>query len=381
MRVKFNASPTSSLGVEIELGLVDTPTRELTCVASEVLEIVGRDHPGGEHPRAKHELYESTIEVITGVCSTVSEARLDLQTTVDELRTVIEPRGVALEGAGLHPFSRWFDLVQTPGERYAELVDRIQWPARRLMTHGVHVHVGVRSDEKAIAITNALTHYLPHFVALSASSPFWHGHDSGMASVRTKIFEAMPTAGLPPQLDSWADFEHFMATLIRAGAIKTVREVWWDIRPHPDFGTVELRMCDGIPTLTEVAAVAAMAQCLVDHMDQEIDAGRNLPSPRDWIRRENKWRAARDGIDAEIVIDDEGSVQPIQESIRELLDELAPTATKLGCTDELSGIRLILEHGPSYKRQRAVVAAGGSLIDVVDLLRDEMLTDTPGGGR
>ena len=381
MRVKFNASPTSSLGVEIELGLVDTTTRELTCVASEVLEIVGRDHPGGEHPRAKHELYESTIEVITGVCSTVSEARLDLQTTVDELRTVIEPRGVALEGAGLHPFSRWFDLVQTPGERYAELVDRIQWPARRLMTHGVHVHVGVRSDEKAIAITNALTHYLPHFVALSASSPFWHGHDSGMASVRTKIFEAMPTAGLPPQLDSWADFEHFMATLIRAGAIKTVREVWWDIRPHPDFGTVELRMCDGIPTLTEVAAVAAMAQCLVDHMDQEIDAGRNLPSPRDWIRRENKWRAARDGIDAEIVTDDEGSVQPIQESIRELLNELAPTATKLGCTDELSGIRLILEHGPSYKRQRAVVAAGGSLIDVVDLLRDEMLTDTPGGGR
>jgi carboxylate-amine ligase len=381
MRVDFQASSTSSLGVEIELGLIDIETRELTCIASDVLAEVGSGHPGGEHPRAKHELYESTIEVITGICTTVAQARADLSATVDEIRAVIEPRGAALEGAGLHPFSRWFDLVQTPGERYAELVNRIQWPARRLMTHGVHFHVGVRSAEKAIAFTNALTHYLPHFVALSASSPYWHGHDSGLASVRTKIFEAMPTAGLPPNLNSWADFEHFMATLIRAGSIKTVREVWWDIRPHPDFGTVELRMCDGIPTLTEVASLAALAQSLVDHLDQQYDAGQTLPSPRDWIRRENKWRAARDGIDASIVIDDNGSVQPIRESIDELVTTLMPTAERLQCADELRGLLSIMEHGPSYQRQRAVVTAGGSLSDVVDLLRDEMITDIPGGRR
>jgi carboxylate-amine ligase len=378
VRVEFNASERSTLGVEIELGIVDLTTRALDCAASPILETVGAGHPDDAHPKAKHELYESTIEVITGICETVDDARRDLSGTLAELDAVMAPRGEAFIASGLHPYSRWFDLQQTPGERYAELVDRIQWPARRLMTHGVHFHVGVRSAERVVAITDALSAYLPHFVALSASSPFWHGHDSGLASVRTKIFEAMPTAGLPPKLEHWSDFEAFMATLMRAGSIRTVREVWWDIRPHPDFGTVELRMCDGIATMTELTSMAAMAQSLVTHLDAMIDAGRPLPSRRDWVRRENKWRAARHGIDAELVVDDLGNVRPIVEDIADLVEALRPTARGLGCHEELDAVKAIVAHGPSYQRQRAVTAAGGSLDDVVDLLVREWRDDQVG---
>lgn len=379
MHVTFNASERSTLGVEIEIGIVDTATRELACVASPILSTVGADYPEGEHPRAKHELYESTIEVITGICDTVDDARRDLTATLAELDAVMAPQGFAFEGAGLHPTARWFDLQMTEGERYQRLVDRIQWPARRLMTHGVHFHVGVRSAEKVVAITDALSAYLPHFVALSASSPFWHGHDSGLASVRTKIFEAMPTAGLPPKLEAWSDFEAFMDTLLRAGSISSVREVWWDIRPHPDFGTVELRMCDGIPTMSEVCAMAALAQSLVEHLDTMIDEGRELPSRRDWVRRENKWRAARDGVQAELVIDDAGNVRPIVDEITDMVNSLRPTARALKCDDELMSVLDIARNGPSYMRQRNVIKEGGTLLDVVDLLVAEFAHDRPGG--
>jgi glutamate---cysteine ligase / carboxylate-amine ligase len=379
MHVTFNASERSTLGVEIEIGIVDIATRELACVASPILTTVGAPFPEGEHPRAKHELYESTIEVITGICDTVDDARRDLTATLAELDAVMAPQGFAFEGAGLHPTARWFDLQMTQGERYQRLVDRIQWPARRLMTHGVHFHVGVRSAEKVVAITDALSAYLPHFVALSASSPFWHGHDSGLASVRTKIFEAMPTAGLPPKLEAWSDFEAFMDTLLRAGSISSVREVWWDIRPHPDFGTVELRMCDGIPTMSEVCAMAALAQSLVEHLDTMIDEGRELPSRRDWVRRENKWRAARDGVQAELVIDDAGNVRPIVDDITDMVNSLRPTARTLKCEDELMSVLDIARNGPSYMRQRNVIKEGGSLLDVVDLLVAEFAHDRPGG--
>lgn len=373
--ITFNASERSTLGVEVELGMVDRTSRDLSCQSSQILGELERAHPHGEHPTAKHELYESTIEVITGICETVDDARTDLTRTLDELAVAMEPRNLSFISAGLHPSARWFDLTQSPGERYEELVERIQWPARRLMTHGVHFHVGVRSNEKVVAITDALSAYLPHFIALSASSPFWHGHDTGLASVRTKIFEAMPTAGLPPQLNGWADFEAFMDTLLRAKAITSVREVWWDIRPHPDFGTVELRMCDGIATMSELTSLAALAQSLVTHLDQMIDRGQSLPRRRDWVRRENKWRAARSGIDAEIVVDDWGNTKPIVNDIADLVDALRPTARTLGCHNELDGIKAIVAHGPSYVRQRAVTTNGGTLVDVVDQLVAEWRFD------
>jgi len=376
MRIDFHASQRSSLGVEWELQLVDRRTRQLVSAASEVLAEMGRGHPDG-HPKAKHELFESTIEIITGVCGTVAEARADLAATLAELDALLAVRGLAPVCAGTHPFSDWRDQTISPNPRYAKLVEDVQWPARRLLIFGVHVHVGVRSAEKAIAIANALSAYIPHFLALSASSPYWKGSDSGLASSRSKVFETLPTAGLPYQLAGWPEFEQLMTTLICSKAITSIREIWWDIRPHPDFGTVELRICDGLPRLSEITAVAALSQCLVDWMDGLVDRGDPLPVPKGWVVRENKWKAARYGLDADIIVDGEGTLRPVREELVELVGQLAPIASGLGCADELASVLDVVAEGPSARRQREVVAAGGTMIDVVDALVAEMATDRP----
>jgi carboxylate-amine ligase len=237
------------------------------------------------------------------------------------------------------------------------------------------VHVGVRSAEKAIAIANALSAYIPHFLALSASSPYWKGSDSGLASSRSKVFETLPTAGLPYQLAGWPEFEQLMTTLICSKAITSIREIWWDIRPHPDFGTVELRICDGLPRLSEITAVAALSQCLVDWMDGLVDTGCTLPVPKGWVVRENKWKASRYGLEAEIIVDGEGTLRPVRDELVELVEELAPVARRLDCADELASVLDVIAEGPSARRQREVVAAGGTMVDVVDALIAEMATD------
>ena len=377
MHIQFNASERSSLGVEVELEIVDRATRELSSAATPILDELGAPHPGGEHPKAKHELFECTVEIITGICTTVAEARDDLQGTLKEVAAAAERRGLAVMCSGTHPFSDWHDQVVSPDPRYHKLVDEMQWLARRMQIFGVHFHVGVRSAEKSIAIANALTAYIPHFLALSASSPYWHGHDTGLASSRSKVFENLPTAGLPYRLDGWQEFEEFMDTLVTAQAITSIREVWWDIRPHPDFGTVELRICDGIPTLGEVAGLAALAQSVVEWLDRRIEQGEALPVPREWTVRVNKWRAARHGVEAAIIGDDQGTGAPLDDAVRRLVAELSPVAAELGCLDELRSNLDVLNHGPSYLRQRRIVDAGGSHVDVVDALVREMETDRP----
>lgn len=377
MHIDFRSSDRSSLGIEVELQIVDRETRKLASAAIEILEDL-RLPSGTGHPKAKHELLQCTIEMNTGVCSTVAEARVDLTNTLADLRGAANARGLEMMSSGTHPFSHWREQLISPKDRYHRLVRDLQWPARQMAIFGLHVHVGVRSAEKAIAISNALLAYLPHFLGLSAASPFWLGHDSGLASSRTKVFELLPTAGLPYQMASWAEFEQFMSTLISAQAISSIREVWWDIRPHPHFGTVELRICDCAPTMTEVAALAALSQCLVEWMDGLHDRGWSPPTPQMWTVRENKWRAARYGLDAEIIADESGRLVPLRTAVREVVRELTPTATELGCLDELNATLDILSTGASYQRQRAVGAAAGNLVAVVDSLVEELVTDTPG---
>ncbi|MFL6288668.1 MAG: glutamate--cysteine ligase [Actinomycetes bacterium] len=373
MHIEFQPSERSSLGIEWELELVDLDTRELTSGASQILEEMALV-PGEEHPKAKHELLESTVEVITGICSTVAEAREDLAGTVKDVQAAAAKRNLGVMCSGTHPLTDWTTQQISPSPRYQQLVEQMQWLARRLQIFGVHIHVGVRSPEKAIPINNALMMYIPHFLALSASSPYWVGSDTGLASARSKVFEGLPTAGLPYALSGWDAFEEYMETLISSNTIESIREVWWDIRPHPNFGTVELRICDGIPTLDEISVVAAMAQSLVESLDRQLDKGYTLPQPRMWLVRENKWRAARYGLDAEIVVDDRGqSVKPVKEAILDLAEDLEPIARKLGCAEELMQVERILEVGASYERQRAVAAANdGDLKAVVDSLLAEM---------
>ncbi|SDE28164.1 carboxylate-amine ligase [Blastococcus fimeti] len=378
MEIPFRSSERSSLGVEWELQLVDLASRELSPGAVTILEQL-RPEGAEEHPKAKHELLQSTVEIITGICTTVAEAKADLAGTLAEVAAAAEQRGLGLMCAGTHPFTDWQSQLISPKERYLELVERMQWMARRMQIFGVHVHVGVRAPEKAIPIVNALCQYIPHFLALSSSSPYWVGCDTGLASARTKIFEGMPTAGLPYQLADWAEFEEYMETLISTKSIESVREVWWDVRPHPDFGTVELRICDGLPTLDEIGAVAALAQCLVEQFDTQLDRGYTLPTPASWVLRENKWRASRYGLDADIVVDDRGTVRPVRQAILDLVEELMPTAKRLGCEAELGDVLRVLDVGASYQRQRAVAAAsGGDLKPVVDSLLAEMRNGLPG---
>lgn len=379
MAVEFTPSPSRSLGVEVELGIVDRVTGELAPVSSQVIEALMADHPDAEeHPKAKHELFLSTIEVITGVCATPAEAYDDLSGTVAEIQAVLDPMGMALMGGGVHPFADPKTLQRSPSERYDRLVQRIQWPARRLQIHGVHFHVGVGGKERAIKIMNGLLNYLPHFVALSSSSPFWEGEDTGMASVRTKIFEAMPTAGLPSYFADWASFEQFIESMISTNSIGSIREIWWDIRPHVLYGTLEFRMCDGMATLHEVIALSALAQCLVEYLDATIVSGRETAQPVGWVVRENKWRAARFGLDA-VLVSEDGSTRPIRQGIEQLLTDLQATAVSLNCATQLEWVRDILDEGASYQRQRAVTEAGGSLRDVVTLLVDEFGRDRIGG--
>lgn len=382
MEIPFNPSAGSTLGVEWELMLVDRRTRALRGDAVDVLaEMVaarGMDPAQQEHPRAKHELLQNTVELVTGICTTVSDATGDLQQTLDELRAVTEPRGLGLMCAGTHPRASWVEHEVSPGPRYERLMERMQLLARQLQVFGVHVHVGVRSPDKVMPIVNALTQYVPHFLALTASSPYWVGLDTGLASMRSKVFEMLPTAGLPYQLEDWPAFEAYMQTLISTGTIASIKEVWWDIRPHPDFGTVELRVCDGIPTLYEVGMVAALAQCLVDKLDGELDRGYVLPVPKGWVVRENKWRAARYGLDAEVIVGDADTVVPLRAALEELVQDLRPVAERLGCAEELSRVGLVLAVGASYQRQRAVAAtSGGDLDAVVDSLLREHENGTP----
>jgi glutamate---cysteine ligase / carboxylate-amine ligase len=377
VHIPFASSPRSSLGIEWELMLVDRESRQLTSGADEILADITAEGVS-EHPKAKHELLQSTIEVITGVCGTVPEATADLAGTVAQVRAAADERGLALMCAGTHPSTDYKTQQISGGERYQKLVGDMQWLARRLQIFGVHVHVGVRAPDKAIHFVNALTAYVPHFLALSASSPYWKGSDTGLASARSKVFEGLPTAGLPFMLDDWAEFELYMDTLLKTRTISSIKEVWWDIRPHPDFGTVELRICDGLPTLTEVGMVAAVSQCLVDMFDREVDKGYTLPKPKGWVVRENKWRAVRHGMDAEIISGEDHRLVPVRDALRELVQDLSPTAERLGCLDELLQVQEVVECGASYERQRTVAAAtGGDLSAVVDSLIQEFETDTP----
>lgn len=376
MPIEFNCSPSPTLGVELELGLVDDRDRGLAGSAIDVLAALEREQrlrpdPDTGEPRVKHELFQCTLEVVTGISPTVRAAVEDLSCTLAEVRTVIDRDGLSLIGSGSHPFTDWQRLELSPHDRYRRLVESIQWPARRLAIHGVHFHVGVPSGEHAMAVVRSLAFHLPSFLALSASSPYWLGIDTGLASSRTKVFEGLPTAGLPPRLEGWSAFEVLMDGLLAAGVIASIREIWWDCRPHPDFGTVELRMCDGITRMDEVAAIAALAQSLVAHLVERFDAGEPLPDSEEWVVRENKWLACRYGLDSSFIVDHTGRRLPAVQIVADLVDELRPTAARLGCADELGSVLEMLVRGPSYRRQRQIVAAGGTLEDVVDALARE----------
>ncbi|MEA5453359.1 glutamate--cysteine ligase [Sinomonas sp. JGH33] len=356
MHIDFAASRQSTIGMEWELALVDRHGGELVSVAPEVLQRVFTERPelNGDYPRVHQELLLNTVEIVTGVHDTVSGAKADLATTMAAVRSVTDRIGVELFSAGSHPFSPPRLQPVTDKERYAKLIDRTQWWGRQMVIYGVHVHIGLDRREKAMPVLDALVNYFPHFQALSASSPFWSGEDTGYASQRALMFQQLPTAGLPFQFPDWAGFEHYVDDMLTTGVIDVISEIRWDIRPVPRLGTIEMRVCDGLSTLEEVGAIGALTQCLVEEASRTLDAGGTIPTMPPWHVQENKWRSARYGLDAIIILDAQGNEKLVTEHLAETLNRLEPIARDLGCEDELRDIEGILRRGAGYQRQRRI---------------------------
>ncbi|MEC5197849.1 carboxylate-amine ligase [Arthrobacter sp. PL16] len=378
MKIDFAQSAQSTLGVEWELALVDRYNGELVSVANQVLRGVSANHPelqdDDEHPHIKQELLLNTVELVTGVCTTVAEAKEDLSRSLAAVREVTDPMGVELFCAGSHPFSAPRLQQVTDRERYAKLIDRTQWWGQQMVIYGVHVHVGLDSRDKALPVVDGLVNYFPHFQALSASSPFWGGEDTGYASQRSLMFQQLPTAGLPFHFDDWAAYESYVQDMFTTGVIDAVSEIRWDIRPVGNLGTVEMRVCDGLSTLQDVGAVAALTQCLVHEFSETLDAGGSIPTMQPWHIQENKWRAARYGLDAIIILDADGKEQLVTEHLVEVLNRLEPIAAKLGCSSELADVEGILRRGAGYQRQRRIANENDGdlravVLDMVEQLR------------
>ncbi len=378
MKIDFARSAQSTLGVEWELALVDRTSGELVPVAEQVLRGVSANHPeiqdDEEHPHIKQELLLNTVELVTGVCTTVAEAKEDLSRSLAAVREVTDPMGVELFSAGSHPFSAPRSQAVTDKERYFKLIDRTQWWGRQMVIYGVHVHVGLDSRDKALPVLDGLVNYFPHFQALSASSPFWGGEDTGYASQRALMFQQLPTAGLPFQFPDWQAYESYVSDMFTTGVIDSVSEIRWDVRPVGNLGTVEMRVCDGLSTLQDVGAVAALTQCLVDDFSTQLEAGETIPTMPPWHVQENKWRAARYGLDAIIILDAAGKEQLVTDHLTEVLNRLEPVAAKLGCSNELADVETIIRRGAGYQRQRRVAEENGGnlravVMDMVQQLR------------
>ncbi len=371
MGIDYAASPRPTLGVEWELALVDKTTRDLSNQAGALFE--GVHAALGEQPNIHQELLRNTVEVVTGVTTTVAEAMADLAGTLKHVRPIADDLGVDLYSAGTHPFAQWSTQLLTPGHRYEELIERTQWWGRQMLIWGVHVHVGVAHRDQVIPIVSSLLNHFPHLQALSASSPMWSGTDTGYASNRAMMFQQLPTAGLPFQFHTWQEFESFVEDHLRTGVIECLSDIRWDVRPSPALGTVEVRICDGVSNLRELAALVALTHCLVVDLADRLTAGETLPTMPPWHVQENKWRSARYGLDAEIILDAEAHERLVTDDLNDLLERLEPVAVRLDCVEELRSVEDIPRAGASYQRQREVARrTGGDLVAVVDSVVREL---------
>jgi carboxylate-amine ligase len=365
VRLDFHASASPTLGVEWEFALVDKTTRDLSNTAADLFAAAS---PRLADPTRLHkELLRNTVEIVTGVCGDVGEAMADLRETLAVVMPVADELGVDLFGAGAHPFADWSHQQLTEGHRYAELINRTQWWGRQMLIWGVHVHVGMPERDRVMPVLSALLNTYPHLLALSASSPVWAGQDTGYASNRSLMFQQLPTAGLPFQFREWSEFEACIADQMTTGVIDSMSDVRWDVRPAPHLGTIENRICDGMSDIDELAALTALMHCLVVDLDTRAAAGEELPTMPPWHVQENKWRAARYGLDAIVILDAGSRERLVTDDLDDLLERLTPVARRLDCEEELRTVADIGRRGASYERQRVVAKeTGGDLTAVVD---------------
>lgn len=377
MALDFAQSERSTIGVEWELQLVDKDSNNLRQVANTVIERAWEQED--LRPLVQREMLLNTVEVISKARNTVGDCLGDLRYAVEKLRPITEDLRTDLATAGTHPFARPRYQRVTDSVRYKDLVQRTQYWGRQMLLYGVHVHVGIEDRNKVLPIVNAIVTRAGHLQALAAASPFWTGEDTGYATNRAMVFQQLPTAGMPPQFHDWEELERYHAGMTKTGVINSFDELRWDVRPSPRLGTVEVRIFDACTNITEVEAMASLTHCMVEYFSDMYDAGESLPVLPEWFAAENKWRSARYGIDAKLILDEEGNEEPARDTIERMLEELRPTSVRLGCADGLQKVREIFRFGPSYQRQRDVAKSAGKwdLDTVVELLRAEMQNDGP----
>jgi carboxylate-amine ligase len=368
--LEFAKSEPYTLGVEVELQIVDRTTHGLTPKAPQLLS--RWTGPATVQP----EIFQSMLELSTGICRDAAHAEADLRATAQRLMPLAREQGVRFIATGTHPTATYQEVELYPAERYHGLIARNQWIARRLLIFGLHVHIGMPDAETCIAIQNELLYDLGLLLAVSTSSPFWQGQATGLASSRITVFEAMPTGGMPTLVHDWTEFTELVETLKRANAITSLKDLWWDIRPSPRYGTLEIRVCDGLATLRETAMVVALAQALAKRAGARVAAGTHRGFPPAWRVRENKWRASRHGMEADLLTDNDGTSSPARAYLAKTVDELSSDGFLDGTSRYADQLRAIAAGAPtSAERQRAIFERTGNLADVTAALAAEFEDD------
>jgi glutamate---cysteine ligase / carboxylate-amine ligase len=365
----FGRGRPYSLGVEEEFQLVSRESFELVSRVDEILSEVEdeEEHEG----RVKPELLQSVVEVATHVAGSVDEAMEDLRGLRARLRDAAEARDSLIASSGTHPFSRYEHQEVTERPRYQELAEDIRWVAERELIFGLHVHVGLESPDAAIACTNGVRTFLPELLALSANSPFWQARPTGLASTRVKIFDMFPRSGLPPSFSSWAEFERMVERAMATNAFEDATYIWWDARPHPKLGTIEIRMPDAQTRLESVRGLVALSQSLVATVAERHQEGDPFPTQPITLVDENKWRAARDGLDASLIDLEHDTERPAREAVRALVERCEPAARKLGCAEDLAAVEAVLERGNGADEQRRIYEGTDSLLAVAQWIAEE----------
>ena len=364
MEVNFGRSAPFSLGVEEEFQLLSPESYELVSRYDEVAEAAGPDE------RIKAELMQSVLEVATRISGTVGEAVDEARRLRARIRDAAAERETVIASAGTHPFSRWEHQDITDQPRYVGLMEKMQWVAERELIFGLHVHVGLETAAQAIAVASGLRTWLPELLALSANSPFWQARATGLASTRTKVFETFPRTGLPPAFGSFEEFELLIERGVKTKSFPDYTYIWWDLRPHPRLGTIEIRICDAQTRLESVAGLVALIQSLVATLAErfERDGAAALPVQPATLIDENKWRAIRYGLDGELIDLEHDTERPAREAVAALVEAARPAAARLKCRDELEEIERISQRGTGADEQRQVHEEEGSLLAVAQWL-------------
>jgi len=366
-----------TLGIEEEFQIVDPQTRELRSHLSEILE-EGRMILGEQ---VKPEMIQSQVEVGTGICRDIREARADITNLRAVISSLARKKGLAIVAASTHPISHWSEQQITDDAHYTLLIEELQMVARSLLIFGLHVHVGIADRDRQVHILNAARYFLPHVLALSTSSPFWLGIDTGLKSYRSEVFKKFPRTDIPDHFDSYASYQRYIELLLKTNSISNPKKIWWDVRMHPNFPTLEFRICD-IPTrVDDTVAIAALFQAIVARLDRLIEKNLGFRLYRRMLIQENKWRAVRYGLDGKMIDFGKQKEVPTRDLIRELLDFVDDVLDDLGSRKEVEHIHTILERGTSADEQLQVFRETGDLKAVVDRLMKRTIENVPEAGK